>query len=307
MATKKKRNSNRNNNGAEKVSNNKLNINWYPGHMKKTKELLRDNIKLVDFVIEVIDARIPKSSKNPDFDDLFAHKKRILVINKADLSNPTLNKAWDKYYKDNGFYTVLYNSTDNGTLKKLENVIAEATKEIMEKYRSKGIANRVLKTMIVGVPNVGKSTLINSIAKKKSAKTGNMPGVTKGKQWIRLKNNIDLLDTPGILWPKFIDDEMALNLSFTGAIREEVLPVEDIAFELIRHIVKIDESLLNTRYNVDMDMVNTPNLEIMDEIARKKGCIFKGNEIDYLRISRMLLQDFQDGKIGRISLEKPPK
>ncbi len=279
-----------------------MNINWYPGHMKKTKDLLKENLKLVDFVIELIDARIPKSSKNPDFDELFSHKKRVLVLNKYDLANPNLNKAWEKHYKDLGYYTVLYNSTNNKELKKVEAVIEEATADIIERYRKKGIQNKVVKTMIVGVPNVGKSTLINSIAKRKSAKTGNMPGVTKGKQWIKLPKNIDLLDTPGILWPKFIDEEGALNLAFTGSIKEEVLQIEEIAYSFVERLAKIDKKALVNRYGIELSDVTIENI---DNIARKKGCILNKNEVNYERVSRMILGDFQDGKLGRITLEKP--
>ncbi len=279
-----------------------MNINWYPGHMKKTKDLLKENIKLVDLVIELVDARIPRSSKNPDFDELFVNKKRLLIINKYDLANPNLNKAWENYYKSLGYYTVLYNSNDNKELKKLEAVIEEATADIAERYRNKGIINRVIKAMIVGIPNVGKSTLINSIAKRKSAKTGNMPGVTKGKQWIRLPKNIDLLDTPGILWPKFISEEGALNLSFTGAIKEEVLQIEEIAYSFVERIVKLDKNALTNRYGIEL---SEKTIENIDNIAFKKGCILNKNEVNYERVSRMILNDFQDGKLGRITLEKP--
>ncbi len=279
-----------------------MNINWYPGHMKKTKDLLKENIKLVDLVIELVDARIPRSSKNPDFDELFVNKKRLLIINKYDLANPNLNKAWENYYKNLGYYTVLYNSNDNKELKKLEAVIEEATADVAEKYRNKGIMNRVIKAMIVGIPNVGKSTLINSIAKRKSAKTGNMPGVTKGKQWIRLPKNIDLLDTPGILWPKFISEEGALNLSFTGAIKEEVLQIEEIAYSFVEKIVKLDKNALTNRYGIELSEKTIDNI---DNIAFKKGCILNKNEVNYERVSRMILNDFQDGKLGRITLEKP--
>lgn len=279
-----------------------MNINWYPGHMKKTKELLKENIKIVDLIIELVDARIPFSSKNPDFDELFVNKNRLLIINKYDLANPNLNKAWENYYKNLGYYTVLYNSNDNKELKKLEAVIEEATADIAERYRKKGILNKVIKAMIVGIPNVGKSTLINSIAKRKSAKTGNMPGVTKGKQWIRLPKNIDLLDTPGILWPKFISEEAALNLAFTGAIKEEVLQIEEIAYSFVERLIKIDKNALTNRYDIEPSDITIENI---DNIAYKKGCILNKNEVNYERVSRMILNDFQAGKLGRITLEKP--
>lgn len=279
-----------------------MNINWYPGHMKKTKELLKENIKIVDLIIELVDARIPFSSKNPDFDELFVNKNRLLIINKYDLANPNLNKAWENYYKNLGYYTVLYNSNDNKELKKLEAVIEEATADIAERYRKKGILNKVIKAMIVGIPNVGKSTLINSIAKRKSAKTGNMPGVTKGKQWIRLPKNIDLLDTPGILWPKFISEEAALNLAFTGAIKEEVLQIEEIAYSFVERLIKIDKNALTNRYDIELSDITIENI---DNIAYKKGCILNKNEVNYERVSRMILNDFQAGKLGRITLEKP--
>lgn len=278
-----------------------MNINWYPGHMKKTKDLLKENIKLVDLVIELVDARIPISSKNPDFDELFTNKRRVLIINKYDLANPNLNKAWENYYKKLGYYTVLYNSTDNKELKKVEAVIEEATADLAERYRNKGIMNKIIKAMIVGIPNVGKSTLINSIAKRKSAKTGNMPGVTKGKQWIRLPKNIDLLDTPGILWPKFISEQGALNLAFTGAIKEEVLQIEEIAYSFVEKLVKIDKNALPNRYGIEL---SDKTIENIDNIAIKRGCILNKSEINYERVSRMILSDFQDGKLGRITLER---
>jgi len=214
-----------------------MNINWYPGHMKKTKDLLQENIKLVNIVIEVIDARIPISSKNPDFDELFKDKKRLIVLNKYDLADPNMNKVWEEYYKSKGWSVVLYNSTNNKELRKLESAIADVSREIVERYKNKGFLNKTIKAMIVGIPNSGKSTLINSMSKKKSTKTGNMPtgnmpGITKSKQWIHLAGNIDLLDTPGILWPKFEDKKGALNLAFTGAIKDQVIELEENIFEI---------------------------------------------------------------------------
>jgi len=278
-----------------------MNINWYPGHMKKTKDLLQENIKLVNIIIEVIDARIPIASKNPDFDQLFRDKKRLIVLNKYDLADPNMNKMWEEYYKSKGWSCVLYNSTNNKELRKLDNAIADASKEILERYKKRGLINRRIKAMIVGIPNVGKSTLINSLAKKKSAKTGNMPGVTKGKQWINLAGNIDLLDTPGILWPKFEDEEGALNLAFTGAIKDETLVLEEIALKFVEKMIKMNKlnSILE-KYNIEQ---GEKPLDILDNIAFKKGYLINNSEIDYLRVANLLLNDFRSGKLGNITLE----
>ncbi len=278
-----------------------MNINWYPGHMKKTKDLLQENIKLVNIIIEVIDARIPIASKNPDFDQLFRDKKRLIVLNKYDLADPNMNKMWEEYYKSKGWSCVLYNSTNNKELRKLDNAIADASKEILERYKKRGLINRRIKAMIVGIPNVGKSTLINSLAKKKSAKTGNMPGVTKGKQWINLANNIDLLDTPGILWPKFEDEIGALNLAFTGAIKDETLVLEEIALKFVEKMIGMNKinSILE-KYNIEQ---GEKPLDILDNIALKKGYLINNSEIDYLRVANLLLNDFRSGKLGNITLE----
>lgn len=280
-----------------------MNINWYPGHMKKTKDLLQENLKLINIVIEVIDARIPIASKNPDFDQLFRDKKRLIVLNKYDLADPNLNKAWEEYYKSMGWSAVLYNSTNNKELRKLNDAIADASKEIVERYRKKGIQNKTIKAMIVGIPNVGKSTLINSLARKKSTKTGNMPGVTKGKQWIHLTGSIDLLDTPGILWPKFDDEESALHLAFTGAIKDEVLVLEEIALKFIEKMAKLNKvDAILKKYDIDQ---GEKPLDILDNIAYKKGFIINKTEIDYLRVANLLLNDYRNGRLGLITLEKP--
>ncbi|HHZ01925.1 MAG TPA: ribosome biogenesis GTPase YlqF [Tissierellia bacterium] len=280
-----------------------MNINWYPGHMKKTKELLQENIKLVNLIIEVVDARIPNSSKNPDFDRLFRDKKRLIVLNKYDLADPVMNKKWEEHYKQKGWSVVLYNSTDNRELRKLNSAIEEATKEIVERYKKRGLRNKTIKAMIVGIPNVGKSTLINSLAKRKSAKTGNMPGVTRGKQWIRLPGNIDLLDTPGILWPKFDDEESALHLAFTGAIKDEVIVLEEIALKFVekmQHLGKLDGII--ERYDIE---AGDKPLDILDNIAYKKGFLINNQDIDYLRVANLLFNDFRAGKLGKITLEMP--
>ena len=271
--------------------------------MKKTKELLLENIKLVNLIIEVVDARIPYSSKNPDFDILFRDKKRLIVLNKYDLSDSNANKLWENYYRSKGWSVVLYNSTDNKELRKLNNAIAEATQEIVERYKKRGLLNKTIKAMIVGIPNVGKSTLINSLARKKSAKTGNMPGVTKGKQWIHLAGNIDLLDTPGILWPKFDDEECALNLAFTGAIKDDVLVLEEIALKFVERMQQMGkENLILERYGIE---AGENTLDILNNIAHKKGFLINKTNIDYHRVARLLFNDFRNGKLGNITLEMP--
>lgn len=281
-----------------------MNINWYPGHMKKTKDLLQENIKLVNIVIEVIDARIPISSKNPDFDELFKDKKRLIVLNKYDLADPNMNKVWEEYYKSKGWSVVLYNSTNNKELRKLESAIADVSREIVERYKNKGFLNKTIKAMIVGIPNSGKSTLINSMSKKKSTKTGNMPGITKSKQWIHLAGNIDLLDTPGILWPKFEDKKGALNLAFTGAIKDQVIELEEIS---LRFVEKMSElNMVNgiaEIYNIE---VGEKPLDILNNLAIKKGFYLNNKQdMDYLRVANLLLYDFRSGKLGKITLEKP--
>lgn len=279
-----------------------MNINWYPGHMKKTGDMLKDNLKLVNIVIEVIDARIPESSRNPQFDKIFKDKKRLLVLNKYDLADPFLSRSWKEYYKNIGLSAVLYNSTDSKERRKLENALAESSREIIERYKKRGLINKTIKAMIVGIPNVGKSTLINSLAKRKSARTGNMPGITKGKQWIHLAGNIDLLDTPGILWPKFDDEKSALNLAFTGAIKDDVLPLEEIALKFVEKMIELNKinSILE-RYGIQQWV---KPLDILDNIALKKGFVFNRTEVDYFRTANLLLNDFRSGKLGKITLEK---
>lgn len=280
-----------------------MNINWYPGHMKKTKELLQENIKLVNLIIEVLDARVPDSSKNPDFDILFRDKKRLIVLNKYDLADPDMNKEWEDHYRKKGWSVVLYNSTNNRELNRLNKAIGDASKEIVERYRKRGLLNKTIRAMVVGIPNVGKSTLINSLAKRKSAKTGNKPGITKGKQWIHLAGDIDLLDTPGILWPKFDDEACALNLAFTGAIKDDVLVLEEIALKFVIRMQEMGkENAILERYGIE---AGEKPLDILDNIARKKGFFINNKGIDYLRVAELLFMDFRAGRLGRISLEYP--
>ena len=273
-------------------------INWYPGHMKKTRELIQENLKLVDAVLEVIDARIPRSSRNPIIDELVKGKKRILVFNKSDLADNEATKAWAEEFQRQGFLSLTTNCmSGEGTvrlLKRLEN---------LQEEKNRGQARKKpYRLMIVGVPNVGKSSLINRLTGRKSTQTGDRPGVTKGKQWLSLPGNMQLLDTPGILWPKFEDPEVGLNLAFCGSIKDEILDVASLALELISLLQREYPELLAQRYKLE-ELPQTP-LETMEAAARKRGCILPGKKIDYERIARLVLDEFRSGKIGKITLEK---
>ncbi|MBQ6496143.1 MAG: ribosome biogenesis GTPase YlqF [Firmicutes bacterium] len=278
------------------------NINWYPGHMKKTRELIQEYLKLVDAVIEVIDARIPVSSRNPIIDELVSGKPRIIALNKSDLADEEANRRWaDALAKagDGKAVTpvVTLNSMTGGGIKQLLKILGE-----MERERNEGrTAVKPYRLMIVGVPNVGKSSLINRLTGKKSAKTGDKPGVTKGKQWLRLENGMQLLDTPGILWPKFEDPKAGLNLAFCGSIKDEILDVPTLGMELIGVLAENYPKLLMQRYKLD-EIAETP-LENMEAMALKRGCILSGKRIDYERIGKLVLDEFRSAKIGRITLE----
>lgn len=273
-------------------------INWYPGHMKKTRELIQENLKLVDAVLEVIDARIPRSSRNPIIDELVKGKKRILVFNKSDLADNEATKAWAEEFQRQGFLSLTTNCMSGEgaarLLKRLEN---------LQEEKNRGQARKKpYRLMIVGVPNVGKSSLINRLTGRKSTQTGDRPGVTKGKQWLSLPGNMQLLDTPGILWPKFEDPEVGLNLAFCGSIKDEILDVASLALELISLLQREYPELLAQRYKLE-ELPQTP-LETMEAAAQKRGCILPGKKIDYERIARVVLDEFRAGKIGKITLEK---
>ena len=276
------------------------NINWYPGHMKKTRELIQENLKAVDLVIEIVDSRIPVSSRNPIIDELVSGKPRFIVLGKADLADAEETEAWaSKFSQSKGVRKVLALDLQSGeNIKKLLKAL-----EVEQQRRNEEKTNkRPLRIMIVGVPNVGKSSLINRLTGRRSAKTGDKPGVTKGKQWLTLSNGMQLLDTPGILWPKFEDAEVGLNLAFCGSIKDDILGVQDLGFELIRVLGKNYPEYLKERYK--LDEISEETLENMDNIARKRGFIMSGNRIDYERTGRTVLDEFRGGKIGRITLEK---
>ena len=273
------------------------NINWYPGHMKKTRELIAENLKMVDIVIEVIDARIPVSSRNPIIDELVKTKKRIIILNKSDLSDGKANGEWGDFFKKQGSIVLSMNCMSGAGVNQLYKFLSR----LQEEKNEGQIRKKPLRMMIVGVPNVGKSSLINRLTGKKSAKTGDRPGVTKGKQWLSLENGMQLLDTPGILWPKFEDPEVGLNLAFCGSIKDEILDVATLALELIKVLQRDYPKLLQERYK--LEEIEEDALTNMENIARKRGFILPGKRIDYERCGKTLLDEFRSGKIGNITLE----
>ena len=279
-----------------------MNVQWYPGHMTKAKRQMQEDIKLIDLIIELVDARVPLSSRNPDIDELGKNKSRLILLNKSDLADERQNEAWKTYFQAKGFYVVKVDSRNGSGMKAINNVIQEACKEKIERHRRRGIKNRPICAMVVGIPNVGKSTFINSFAGKACAKTGNKPGVTKGKQWIKINKNVELLDTPGILWPKFEDQAVGLRLALIGSIKEEILNTTEMAMEFIGFLKKSYSGVLVERYSVDE---SKENLEILKEIARIRGCLMKGNQTDIDKAGRLLLEDFRSLRLGKLSLEVP--
>lgn len=279
-----------------------MHFQWYPGHMTKAKRMMQENIKLIDLVIELVDARVPISSRNPDIDELGKNKARLILLNKSDLAEDKWNDAWSEYFREKGFSVVKVNSKKGGGIKSINGVIQEACKEKIERDRKRGILNRPVRAMVVGIPNVGKSTFINALAGKACAKTGNKPGVTKGKQWIRLNKNVELLDTPGILWPRFEDQAVGLKLAFIGSIKDEILQTEELAAELVAFMNKNYPGVLESKYNVEED---TDPYGMIARIAESRHCLVRGNELDTEKASVLLMDDFRNGRLGRLTLEYP--
>lgn len=287
----------------EYLKDDNLHINWYPGHMKKTKEMVQNNLKLVDVVIELLDARIPLSSKNPEIDKLAHNKPRVVVLNKSDLSDRAKLNKWISYYQSKGIKAIPVDTLKGSGVNKIVEECKNITKEKMDALKEKGRKERAIRVMIVGVPNVGKSSLINKLTGRKSTQTGDRPGVTKGKQWVRLKGNLELLDTPGILWPKFEDQKIALNLAFTRAIKDEILDIDTLGLKFIEKMSEIEPEKLKARYK--LDSLGEEPLETMEMIGRKRGFILGRNELDYTRIAKTVLNEFREGKLGQITLEVP--
>ncbi|MCI8923067.1 MAG: ribosome biogenesis GTPase YlqF [Lachnospiraceae bacterium] len=279
-----------------------MNYQWYPGHMTKAKRMMEENIKLIDLIIELVDARVPMSSKNPDIDRLAKNKSRIILLNKADLADPKWNEKWADHYQNRGFFVTEINSKTGAGVKTIQTLVQNACREKMERDRKRGILNRPVRAMVVGIPNVGKSTFINTLAGKACTKTGNKPGVTKGKQWIRLNKNLELLDTPGILWPKFEDQKVGEKLAMIGSIKDEILHGDELAMAVINYLQKEYPKLLTDRYQIELQEKAYQTLE---EVCIVRKCFQKGEQPDIMRASGMVLEDFRSGRIGRITLEHP--
>lgn len=286
-----------------------MDYQWYPGHMTKARRMMQENIGLVDLVIELADARIPLSSRNPDIDSLCGNKARILLMTKADMADPVRTAKFQKYFEDKGFMVIAMDARTRKANEKIKAYVEKACAAKRERDKRRGIVGRPLRAMVVGIPNVGKSTFINSFAGKASAKTGNKPGVTRGKQWIRLNKNLELLDTPGILWPKFEDRQVGVNLALTGAIRQELLEEQELSLELLDFLQREYPALLKERYAPEGAEWEFPmdSAKLLGEIALSRNLLKTGGEPDWQRASKMVLDDFRNGKTGRISLETPPE
>ncbi|MBB5265491.1 ribosome biogenesis GTPase A [Catenibacillus scindens] len=279
-----------------------MNIQWYPGHMTKAIRMMQEDIKLIDIVVELVDARVPLSSKNPDIDQLAKGKSRLILLNKADLADRAKTQAWEQYFKDRGFYVHSLDARTGKSVKSVTGIIQEACREKIERDRRRGIINRPVRAMVVGIPNVGKSTFINTYAGKACTKTGNKPGVTKGKQWIRLNKNVELLDTPGILWPKFEDQTVGMKLAIIGSIKDDLLDITELAWNLTGFLVDNYPGILEKRYNIDE---KRDKIEIIEQIALARGCLQKGGAPDTAKASKLLLDDFRSARLGAITLDLP--
>ena len=282
-----------------------MNYQWYPGHMTKAKRMMQENIGLIDLVIELVDARIPFSSRNPDIDELGKNKARLILLNKSDLADPKANQIWMDYFKNKGFHVLEINAKTGQGLKAIQGMVKEACREKIERDRKRGIKNRPVRAIVVGIPNVGKSTFINSFAGKACTKTGNKPGVTKGKQWIRLNKELELLDTPGILWPKFESEEVGRNLAFIGSMNDEILQMTELAMDLTEYLLQHYQTQLFTRYQVEDEGQSRTPAMMLAHICVNRKCYKKGQEPDYEKAASVLVDDFRSGRIGRITLEMP--
>lgn len=284
------------------MEENKASFNWYPGHMTKAKRMMQEDIKFNDIVIELIDARIPMSSRNPDIDDLAKNKYRLILLNKSDLADERVTAKWVDFFEKQGIKVIKLDSRQRSGMKSVNNAILEVCKEKIERDRKRGIINRPVRAMIVGIPNVGKSTFINSFAGKACAKTGNKPGITKGKQWIRLNKTVELLDTPGILWPKFDNEKIANDLAFIGSINDQILNLTELSLKFIESVKNDYAGIFTSRYDIEE---TDDGVTMLGDIAIARGCLKKGGEPDYDKAAALIFDDFRSGKLGKISIEKP--
>jgi len=282
-----------------------MNLQWFPGHMAKTRRLMGESMKIVDIVAELVDSRLPLSSRNPEIDKIVGDKPRILILNKADMADEKATEDWRNYFEKQGLVVIAVNSLNGKGLEKIGKALDSALKEKKERDSNRGI-NRSVKMMVCGIPNVGKSSLINKIAGRAGAKTGDRPGVTKAQQWIRLKDGIELLDMPGVLWPKFDSEDVALRLAFTGAIKDEIMDVEELACVLLGYLRDNYPQALCERYKLE-NIQDLQNFEIMEQICKKRGFLLGKGEFDYFRCANIVLNEFRDCKIGKITLELPPE
>ncbi len=281
-----------------------MNVQWFPGHMTKTRRMMEEDIKLIDLVIEVVDARLPVSSRNPSIDEIVGDKPRLLLLNKSDIADSNITSKWEQYFKAKGINAMVICSTGGKSLNPVFAKVKEVLADKIARQKEKGIVNRPVKLMIVGVPNVGKSSLINKLAGKKRAITGDRPGVTRGKQWIRLDNGFELLDTPGILWPKFEDEQVGLKLAYTGAIKDDIMDIEELACHLLEFLKNAYPESLTMRYKMT-DFEDMSGYEMLELLGRKRGFVISGGEIDTERAAKILLDEFRGAKLGNITLEKP--
>ena len=281
-------------------------IQWFPGHMAKTRRLMQESLPQVDIVLELLDARIPYSSKNPEIEKILGTKPRIAVLTKSALANPNVTAAWVEHYKKLGITAVVIDTNTGAGISALEAAVKEVMSEKLERYQNKGMAGRKLKSMIVGIPNVGKSSLINKLAGGKKAKVENRPGVTLNKQWVPTEIGLDLLDMPGVLWPKFEDERVGQNLAMTGAIRDQILDIEEIAMILCTRLIEVAPNEFMQRYKLTKDETDgLDGYDLFELVGRKRGFLVSGGEINHQRTAEMLLEEFRSAKIGRISLETP--
>ncbi len=279
-----------------------MNYQWYPGHMTKARRMMQENLSLVDLIIELVDARVPQSSRNPDIDALGKNKYRLILLGKADLADPKANQRWMSYFQEKGIPALEINAKSGKGVKSIQGLVQEVCREKIERDRKRGILNRPVRAMVAGIPNVGKSTFINAFAGRTCTKTGNKPGVTKGKQWIRMNKGIELLDTPGILWPKFEDQKVGMRLAFIGSINDEILQIEELSLDLIAFLQAEYPGRLSERFEVDEKQAP---LDVLIEISRRRRCFLKGEEPDLRKASAILIDEFRGGKLGGITLELP--